>query len=147
VIGATVDPQLVPELGLDGSDQSHHGTPESGREGTDAADAALLHQIEEGVGFAKAETRPEEALPPEPRPPLDVEELGAGGREGARPAAEHRGGDHPSILVSPTFPDRAGEVTIRPPTVRWGKRRSPRATPREPAAGRRDQEAADASTG
>src|ERR1039458_7655239 len=146
VVGATVDPQLVAELGLHRPHQPPHGAPERGGERTDAADAALLDQIEEGVGFAKAQPRAEEPFAPKPRPHLDVEELGSGGRQRPGPAAEHGSGNHPRILVSPTFPYRAAQVTIRPGSPIPEGRGGPEAAVGRAATPRR-QEAKAASTG
>jgi hypothetical protein len=77
-------------------------------------ETALFHQVEEGVGLAQAKPRQRETLPAEARPALDVDQLGAGGGERARPAAQHGGGNHLCILESRALQNRSGVVTITP---------------------------------
>ena len=121
--------------------------PQSAGEGTDVADPALLHEVEEDVGLPQSEPRPGQALAAEARPAVDVHQLGTRGRERTRSAAQHGGGNHLSILVRLTFPDSAGGVTILPHGGRLHRRaRSPswRAPGRLPCP---DQEARASATG
>src|SRR5487761_597046 len=86
VVGVAVDPQLVAQLRLHRAHQPDHRSPEESGQGPDLAQAALLHQVEEGVGLAQPQPGPGQPLPAESGPALDVDQLGAGCRQRSRPA-------------------------------------------------------------
>ncbi len=52
MIKATVDPQVVAEVGVNGANQEDHPTPRGSRDQAQAMDSALLHEIHQRVALS-----------------------------------------------------------------------------------------------